>query len=75
MKKLFLAVAIVVALAGCSASDVDVQSQAQAFLDDYTEEYMELQYGWAKAEWQSRATRAARRLSRKPVTCWNTRTS
>jgi len=53
MKKLFVAVAILVALAGCSTSDVDVQSQAQAFLDDYTEEYMELQYGWAKAEWQS----------------------
>lgn len=53
MRNLFVAIAILVVLVGCGASDVDVQSEAQAFIDDYTEEFMELQYEWAKAEWQS----------------------
>ncbi|MCK4774912.1 MAG: M2 family metallopeptidase, partial [Candidatus Krumholzibacteria bacterium] len=53
MRNLFVAIAILAVLVGCRASEVDVQSEAQAFIDDYTGEFMELQYGWAKAEWQS----------------------
>lgn len=38
---------------GCQKSDQEVQQEAQTFLDNYSEEFQELYYTSAKAEWQA----------------------
>jgi peptidyl-dipeptidase A len=48
---LIIALAAIIALAGCSSGDVT--EQAQKFVDEYTKKYAELQYASAKAEWKS----------------------
>ncbi|MDQ7066111.1 MAG: M2 family metallopeptidase [candidate division KSB1 bacterium] len=48
----FLAMALIPLLLACSGKN-EVSRQAQAFLDDYTQTYKDLQYKAAEAEWKA----------------------
>ncbi len=50
--RLFLAMALIPLLLACSGKN-EVSRQAQAFLDDYTQTYKDLQYKAAEAEWKA----------------------
>lgn len=55
MKKHILFAAAICFFASCSApkEETNIQDEAQAFLDNYTKEYVDLYYASAKAEWES----------------------
>jgi len=53
MRNAVIVIFAMVAFAGCSTSNADVQSEAQAFIDSYTQEFLTLQYAWAEADWKS----------------------
>lgn len=55
MRKYLLAVALFSFLISCNAPNEksNIQEDAQAFLDNYTKEYVSLYYNSAKAEWES----------------------
>ncbi|MFZ0391634.1 MAG: M2 family metallopeptidase, partial [Calditrichia bacterium] len=52
MKKLIFPAAFLILISGCGNSE-DVRQRAGEFIDNYTNEYQQLYYRSARAEWQS----------------------
>ncbi|MCH7528661.1 MAG: M2 family metallopeptidase [Candidatus Marinimicrobia bacterium] len=53
MKYVLVSVAAILLVVACSRRDPALVREAQAFIDQYTAQYLELQYVSAEAEWQS----------------------
>ncbi len=53
MKNMWKTVPILLLVLGCASSPAEIQSDAQAFIDEYTAQYLDLQYASAEAEWKS----------------------
>ena len=51
MKRFWKLTPVLLFILGCAKSSVYTQADAQAFIDEYTAKYMELQYASAEAEW------------------------
>ncbi|MCH7938998.1 MAG: peptidase, partial [Candidatus Marinimicrobia bacterium] len=53
MKYVLVSVSAILLVVSCSRRDPALIREAQAFIDQYTAQYLELQYVSAEAEWQS----------------------